>query len=158
MYINDVLVKVLIVPDSVTSIGNYAFSGCGRLASITIPDSVTSIGEDAFSDCNRLISITIGNGVTKIGNDAFNGTAWYNSQPNGLVYAGKVAYKYKGTMPNNTLITIKEGTVGIVGFAFRDYENLTGIIIPSSMTNIGDQAFEFCSGLKTVFYAGTEEQ
>ena len=155
---NDVLVKILIVPDSVTSIGNYAFSGCDRLASITIPDSVTSIGEDAFSDCSRLISITIGNGVTRIGKDAFNGTAWYNSQPNGLVYAGKVAYKYKGTMPNDTLITIKEGTVGIVGFAFRDYGNLTGIIIPSSMTNIGNQAFEFCSGLRTVFYAGTEEQ
>lgn len=61
-------------------------------------------------------------------------------------------------MPSNTLITIKEGTVGIASFAFRNYENLTGIIIPSSITSIGDQAFEFCSGLKTVFYAGTEEQ
>ena len=61
-------------------------------------------------------------------------------------------------MPSNTLITIKEGTVGIAGSVFSNYGNLTGIIIPSSITNIGDQAFEYCSGLKTVFYAGTEEQ
>lgn len=61
-------------------------------------------------------------------------------------------------MPSNTLITIKEDTVGIADFAFRNYENLTSIIIPSSITNIGESAFEYCSGLKTVFYAGTEEQ
>ena len=61
-------------------------------------------------------------------------------------------------MPSNTLIAIKDGTVGIAGSVFSNYRNLTGIIIPSSMTNIGDQAFENCSGLKTVFYAGTEEQ
>lgn len=93
-----------------------------------------------------------------IGNNAFDGTAWYNNQPSGLVYAGKIAYIYKGTMPSNTLITIKEGTVGIASFAFRSCGNLTSIIIPSSMTSIGDQAFEYCDGLKTVFYAGTGEQ
>ena len=61
-------------------------------------------------------------------------------------------------MSSNTLITIKDGTIGIAGFAFRSCGNLTSIIIPSSMTSIGDQAFEYCDGLKTVFYAGTEEQ
>ena len=59
------------IPDSVTSIGNYAFYGCSGMISITIPNSVTSIGNDAFSDCSGMISITIPNSVTSIGNDAF---------------------------------------------------------------------------------------
>ena len=59
------------IPDSVTSIGGSAFSGCTSLTSITIPDSVTSIGEGAFCDCTSLTSVTIGNGVTSIGGYAF---------------------------------------------------------------------------------------
>ena len=59
------------IPNSVTSIGNYAFYGCYGLTSITIPNSVTSIGEWAFYDCSRITSVTIGNSVTSIGYDAF---------------------------------------------------------------------------------------
>ncbi len=59
------------IPDSVTSIGNYAFGYCTSLASVTIPDSVTSIGSYAFEDCTSLSSVTIGNSVTSIGNYAF---------------------------------------------------------------------------------------
>ena len=61
------------IPDSVTSIGNTAFSGCSSLTSITIPDSVVSIGEGAFWGCDSLTSVTIGNGVTSIGDYAFRG-------------------------------------------------------------------------------------
>ena len=61
----------LVIPDSVTSIGNYAFYGCSSLASVTIPDSVTSIGKWAFRECSSLASVTIGNGVTSIGQEAF---------------------------------------------------------------------------------------
>ena len=63
----------LIIPDSVTSIGSDAFSGCKGLTSIVIPDSVTSIGSDAFSGCKGLTSITIPDSVTSIGNSAFSG-------------------------------------------------------------------------------------
>ena len=61
------------IPDSVTSIGEYAFFGCSALTSVTIPNSVTSIGSGAFYDCSGLTSITIGNGVTSIEGSAFSG-------------------------------------------------------------------------------------
>ncbi len=132
------------IPNSVTSIGNNAFSGCSGLTSVTIPTSVTSIGSYAFYDCSSLTSVTIPNSVVSIGNDAFSGTAWYNNQPDGLVYAGKVAYKYKGTMPANTSISLLEGTLGIAGSAFEDCSSLTSVTIPNSVTSIGTYAFGYC--------------
>ena len=86
---------------------------------------VTSIGDYAFMICSSLTSVTIPNSVTTIGNSAFEGTAWYNNQPDGLVYAGKVAYKYKGTMPDNTKIALEDGTLGITSNAFRKCSALT---------------------------------
>ena len=138
------------IPNSVTSIGGSAFYNCTGLSSITIPDSVTSIGGSAFYNCTGLSSITIPDSVTSIGSSAFYGTAWYNNKPDGLVYAGKVAYKYKGTMPSNTSIVLKEGTLGIAGSAFRDCSSLTNITIPDSVTSIGGRAFEGCAGLTSV--------
>ncbi|WP_394901913.1 leucine-rich repeat domain-containing protein, partial [Bacteroides xylanisolvens] len=61
------------IPDGVTSIGSYAFSGCSSLTSITITDGVTNIGSYAFSGCSSLTSITIPDGVTSIGSYAFSG-------------------------------------------------------------------------------------
>ena len=63
--------KLTIIPNSVTSIGDYAFDGCDALTSITIPESVTSIGDDAFSSCDALTSVTMGENVTSIGDYAF---------------------------------------------------------------------------------------
>ena len=138
------------IPEGVTSIGNSAFEGCTSLASVTIPNSVTSIGYGAFAYCDSLASITIPEGVTSIVNGAFSGTAWYDNQPDGLVYAGKVLYSYKGTMPAGTSISVKEGTLSIGEGAFSYFTGLTSVTIPSSVTSIENYAFRGCSGITSI--------
>jgi len=72
LYIGEEEIKYLVIPNSVTSITNYAFSGCSGLTSVTIGNSVTSIGGYAFQSCSGLTSVTIGSGVKSIGSQAFS--------------------------------------------------------------------------------------
>ena len=134
---------------NVTAIGDNAFEYCENLFSVTIPDGVTSIGEEAFLWCISLSSITIPNSVYKIGSRAFYKSAWFNYQPDGVVYAGKVAYCYKGNTPDNLVINFKEGTKGITERSFG-YSCLTSVTIPNSMIYIGKGAFDECFNLESV--------
>ena len=138
------------IPNSVTEIGSNAFARCPGLTSISIPNSVTEIGSHAFEFCSSLSNITFPNSITHIGNGAFIGTPWLNNQQDGLVYAGRVAYQYKGTMPEGTSIAIKDGTVSISDYAFYNQAGLESITIPSSVTEIGDWTFSECTNLKYV--------
>lgn len=111
---------------------------------------MTSIGSWAFRNCSKLSLVKIPNSVTSIGSYAFDKTKWYENQPDGLVYAGLVLYIYKGTMPANTNVEIKEGTKGIAEEAFMNCSGLTSITIPNSVTNIGAQAFRNCYSLTSI--------
>ena len=139
------------IPNSVTTIGREAFYHCTGLTSVSIGNSVTSIGERVFCECTSLTEVKNGNSVTSIEYQAFLGTPWYNNMPNGLNYVGKVAYKYKGKMPENTSMTLNEGTVCIANQAFRDCSGMIAITIPSSVTSIEDYAFYNCSSLTDVY-------
>jgi hypothetical protein len=145
---------------AVTYKGNYSTDHQNEyIGNVVIPASVnyegvmynvTSIGPSAFRECSILTSITIPNSVNSIGYSAFDGTAWYDSQAEGLVYAGKVAYGYKGTMPENTQIVLNEGTLGIAEYAFAYCNNLTSITIPNSILSIGEYAFYNCISLTSI--------
>lgn len=138
------------IPDSVKYIGDGAFGGCCNLNNITIPEGVTDIGDYAFCDCINLASINLPDSIANVGTCAFFGTEWYDNQNDGIVYINNVAYNYKGNMPENTSLTLKDSTTVIADEAFSACENLIGITIPYGVTNIGKSAFSGCTNLENV--------
>ena len=154
----------LVIPNSVTSIGNYAFYNCDGLTSVTIPNSVTSIRSSAFNACDGLTSVTIPNSVTSIGEDAFYnctglkkvivpdiaawcGIAFGNGRANPLNFA-KHLFSDETTEITNLIVPNSVTSIG--DYAFYYCSGLTSVTIPNSVTNIGSNAFDGCSGLKKV--------
>jgi len=117
--------KNTIIPNTVTSIGNYSFSGCSGLISIIIPNSVTNIGDEAFYECSGLTSLTIPNSVTSIGVQAF------------------------GYCSGLTSITIPNNLRKIEAFTFYG-SGIISVTIPNSVISIGSCAFNYCENLTTV--------
>ncbi len=96
-FVDNTALTSVTIPNTVLSIGSGAFARCTGLTSIVIPEGVKSLGHNVFFGCTNLASITIPNSVIQIGGSVFNGTAWYDNQPDGVIYAGRMAYTYKGT-------------------------------------------------------------
>ena len=141
------------IPNSVTSIGRSAFINCTGLSSVTIPNSVTSIELFAFYGCRGLTSVTIPPSVTSIGLQAFNYCTGLvkNAYPNTLTnpFSNGISIAY----PKNSELT-EDGLIYDAGkktllFVPIDYTNET-VIIPNSVTSIGGSAFEGCNGLTSV--------
>lgn len=134
----------------IVTIAPSAFSKCSGLTSISIPNTLETIRFRAFSDCINLSTIFIPNSVNKIEEKAFENTNWFNNQPDGIVYGGNAAYKYKGLMPPETKVEIKTGTVSIGYEAFAYYSNLSQITIPNTVKDIDTGAFGLCTGLTSI--------
>ena len=163
LYMNGEEIKDLVVPSTITSIGNMFFSNCTGLTSIEIPNSVTSIGYQAFSGCRGLTSVSIGNGVTSIGNDAFYGCsnlsmvhianldAWsninfVNAWSNPLYIAHHMYINGEEIVE----LAIPEGITSVGNYAFMGGSSFISAIIPNSVTAIGISAFEGCTGLTSI--------
>jgi len=151
-----------VIPDSVTSIGNNAFSNCNKLqfteygnckylgnennpyfaliitvndnySSYTIHEDTKVIADDAFRGCSRMTGITIPDSVTSIGSSAFN-------------YCTSL-----------TSVVIPDSVISIGNYAFRNCDSLTSVVIGDSVTSIGKEAFYECTSLTSVYYKGTAE-
>ena len=142
-------VKKVVIEKGVTSIGNYAFSGCLGLKSITIPDGITSIGDHAFDSCINLRSITLPDSITSIGMWAFY-NCWNVSSiiiPDGVTSIEDFTFN---SCISLTSITIPNSVTNIKSSAFHNCADLTSITIPDSVTSIGDSAFSDCNSLQTI--------
>lgn len=170
------------IPDSVTEIEDWIFSGCKMLQKVTLGKGLTEVSRHMFNGCEQMSDIEfpkemLGTGITKIEYAAFRGckslqnleipdyvrrmsansiegTAWYQGQPDGAVYVGKMLYKYKGKIPQNTELKVNSGTKAIADLAFEGFyeaqSGLTGVILPNGLECIGKFAFYNCPSLKSV--------
>ena len=139
----------LVIPDSVTNIGDYAFWNCRSLTNIVIPNSVTSIGDNAFEYCFSLSNLIIPDGVTSIGDGAFVGCTSLSSVviPDSVSCIGNNAFWGCESL---TDIVIPNSVTSIGESAFYGCSSLTEVVIPDSVTSIGDKAFHTCSSLTNI--------
>ena len=144
------------ITDGTIVIADEAFSGFNTtLTRVNIPASVRHIGNSAFSNKTNLFTIYFysPNNLQSIGLNAFSDTQYGNSNMgvSGTVgYIGNIAYKFNGTMPADTELVLKSGTVAIAGGAFSGCTGLKSITIPNTVTNIGRQAFYGCTALESI--------
>lgn len=166
--------------NQVRVLGEGAFADCSALTRITLPESLVAIEGVAFSNCTALVAVQGGKNVRDLGYGCFAGctalldfgdlpdrvrrvdhttfenTAWYQNQPAGVVYFGRIAYCYKGTMPEGTTLSLKPGTIRVtIGFIFEqepltprtlayfEQPNLVGVVLPESVREVG--AYSLCN-------------
>ncbi|MBP2691350.1 MAG: leucine-rich repeat protein [Muribaculaceae bacterium] len=140
------------IPDLVTTIGDYAFSGCTGLTSLTIGNSVKTIGESAFEDCWDLTSVIIPNSVTSIGDDAFTNcvglikSAYPNNLSNPFNSGVAISYPTKNAIIEDGVIFSSDKSV----IYFAPISLVGEYTIPASVKEIGERAFNLCSGLTSV--------
>ena len=142
-------IKSYVIPSSVTSIGDSAFSGCRSLSEIVIPSSVTSIGDSAFSSCSSLSEIVIPSSVTSIGDWAFFGCDFLSEIviPSSVTSIGDCVFSSCRSLSE---IVIPSSVTSIGDSAFSGCRSLSEIVIPSSVTSIGDSAFSGCRSLSEI--------
>ena len=142
-------IESYVIPSSVTSIGDSAFSCCRSLSEIVIPSSVTSIGDRAFSSCDSLSEIVIPSSVTNIGDWAFSGCDSLSEIviPSSVTSIGDWAFENCSSLSE---IVIPSSVTSIGDSAFSSCDSLSEIVIPSSVTSIGDSAFSYCFSLSEI--------
>ncbi len=187
----------IVIPDSVTSISNSAFSRCTSLTSVVIGDNVTSIGYEAFFECYKLVEVKNKSSLNIVAGSSNNGyVAYYaievrNGESKIVNKNDYLFYTYNGvnyllgyvgddtelTLPDSyngekyeiynyafyeryslTSVVIPDSVTSIGEHAFSQCASLTSIVIPDSVTSIGEYAFWYCDGLTSITYAGTIAQ
>lgn len=148
LYINGEEVKEVVIPNSVTSIGDYAFYGC-NMSTVEIANSVTSIGSNAFRYCRSLISAVLSNSLTRLNERTFSDCTSLTTItiPNSVTLIGDLTFFNCASLPS---ISIPESVIEIGVCAFSGCKSLTSINLPNSVISIGEAAFNWCDELTSV--------
>lgn len=149
LFVDDVEIKDLVIPNNIKNIKDFAFSGANGLKSVTIPDGVTSIGECAFCYCSGLTSLTIPNSVTSIDHDAFEYCTGLNSV-NLSENLTCLELNLFADCSSLTYISIPDKVTSINSGAFAGCSSLESIMIPSKVSFIGSSAFSDCISLSSI--------
>lgn len=145
------LQAVMFSGNSLTTIGEAAFSNCSKLTSITLPSEVNSIGSNAFKNCTELATITIPSNVSKINSFTFMGCTKLSS----ITFAGNNVTTFDQKAFSNTGFTefsIPNTVTTIYSNAFLGCTKLQKLTIPGSVTSLGNNAFDGCTALTEVIY------
>jgi hypothetical protein len=136
------------LPDSLIVIGNYAFGGCVSLTNITIPASATNIGIAAFATCSSVRSVTIPNTLTSIPENMFYNCSSLTSAtiPNSVTSIGNDAFEGCASLATITIST----NVTTIGESAFSTSGLTSVTIPASVTSIGYYSFSYCANLTEI--------
>lgn len=139
----------IVLPEGVTTIGDYAFDDCETLIAITLPNTIKDIGTGAFDGCERLSQINLPYGITKIESTTFQDCSALTAItiPNSVTTIGSSAFQNCKSLVN---ITIPNGITSIESRAFHNCASLTSITIPDSVTSMESYIFEDCSNLANV--------
>lgn len=148
-YQNKTITSVTL-PESIRSIGHWAFAHCPKLTKVNMTNGMQTIGEFAFIESIKLEKITLPDSVNSIGRNAFDDTAYYHAEKNwqnGALYIGK--HLIEGDY-NITTCTVKDGTITIAENAFFNHQKLKEIYIPESVTSVGKTVFGGCTSLEKI--------
>lgn len=149
----------------VVRVGEYSFASCPNLQALSGESAAAfakksqrfsqeaqglSIGTGAYANCGQLASVSFPVEVVSVGGNAFSGTPWLENQPDGVVYIDGCAYTYKGVLPAQATLSLREGTTSVCADFIplaAGRENLASLVLPQGVTRIGEAAFQDCSGL-----------
>lgn len=135
--------KNITIPSSVTTIANRAFYGCTSLTEIVIPEGVTSIGNEAFNNCTSVTELTIPSSLTEIGTNVF-----CNCDITKLTIPGSLTHINSGLFQlcsNLKEVVIEPGVETIGDYVFMNSENISSVIIPATVTSMGEKVFGGCT-------------
>lgn len=136
------------MPDTITSIGNYAFYSCGMMMQCKLSKNLTSIGSNAFTG-SGIMNIDLPSGLKSIGSNAFQ---YSNSLKNIIIPSSLTSfgnYSFQNC-PNLTSVVIQEGVTSIGNYTFQSCQKLVELVIPTTITQIGGSAFQSCTSLKNL--------
>ena len=148
------------IPNTVTSIGSYAFNNTAISGYLAIPNSVTEIGDGAFSNCSSFYGLTLSNKLTKIGNQAFmncNSLSGNLTIPNSVTEIGVKAFDNCGRLNGNLTLSTKLKTIGDEAFASCCKLHREELVLPATLESLGENVFQGNNLIKRLVFQSLPE-